>query len=217
LQKDIYLLNDEKYEGVKNLSVFDINFLHVKIDCSKFDAVIFTSKNAVLALEKIDKNWKNLEIYSIGKGTSKFINELGGNVFYEAKNSYGDEFAEKIIPFLKEKKVLFPRAKVVASDVFGILKSSHINIEEYIVYENICKKLNNITCKPAHKDIIIFTSPSSVKCFLNYYKLHEENIIIAIGKKTAEAIPKNFKIHIPSEQTIVSCVEFAKKLSKNYL
>lgn len=217
MQREIYLLNDEKYEGVKNFNTFLINFLHVKIDCSCFDAVIFTSKNAVLALEKIDKNWKNLQIYSIGKGTSKTVNELGGRVFYEAKSSYGDEFAKEIAPFLKEKKVLFPRAKSVVSDVFGILDFLHVKISEYIVYETTCKDLSKTTKNPTCKDILIFTSPSSVKCFLKYRELDSENIIIAIGKKTADTISKNFKVYIPKEQTIDSCIEFAKKLSKNSL
>ena len=215
--RDIYLLNDEKYEGIKNFATFEINFLDVNINCSKFDAIIFTSKNSVLALEKIDKSWKNLEIYSIGKGTSKLINELGGRVFHEAKNSYGDEFAIEIAPLLKDKKVVFPRAKDVVSDIVGILQFSCVNVKDYVVYENRCKKPSDIVSKPNHEDIFIFTSPSSVKCFLQYYALSKENIIVAIGKKTAKAIPEKFKVYIPKEQTIDSCVEFAKELSKTYL
>jgi uroporphyrinogen-III synthase len=165
-----------------------------------------------LAVENIDKNWKNLQSYSIGKGTSKIINELGGKVFYEAKSSYGDEFAHEIAPLLKNKKVLFPHAKKVASDVFGILKSLHIDIKECVVYENICKKLDNVANKPAPQDILIFTSPSSAKCYLKSLELSKENIIIAIGKKSANAIPECFEVHIPKEQTISSCIELAKQL-----
>ncbi|MDR2342419.1 MAG: uroporphyrinogen-III synthase, partial [Campylobacteraceae bacterium] len=66
---EIYLLNDAKYDGVKNIGVFEIKYLNPKFTQKKYNAVIFTSKNGVLGIDKIYKEWTKLPAYSIGKGT----------------------------------------------------------------------------------------------------------------------------------------------------
>ncbi|MDR0697070.1 MAG: uroporphyrinogen-III synthase, partial [Christensenellaceae bacterium] len=160
----IYLLNDAKYEDVENISVFEIKYLNPKFTPKKYDALIFTSKNAVLGLDNIYKKWKKLPAYSIGEGTSKVIKEFGGNLAYEAKSSYGDDFAVEVSQKLFGKSVLFACAKVVSSDVGGILKSNGAYVDEVVVYENVCKPCKEFDLPK--NAIFIFTSPSSVKCFL---------------------------------------------------
>ncbi|MFV0481203.1 MAG: uroporphyrinogen-III synthase, partial [Campylobacteraceae bacterium] len=161
----------------------------------------------------IDKSWKNLEVFSIGEGTSRAVKEFGVEVFYEAKNSYGDEFAKEIASFLQNKRVLFPHAKEVVSDVFGILKSLHVNIKEFVVYKTNCVKRDTKE-KPEDGSILIFTSPSTVKCFLENFAWNETYKAVAIGKKTANAFPKDIKVNIAPMQTTQSCVLFAQTLSK---
>ncbi|MDR1285026.1 MAG: uroporphyrinogen-III synthase [Campylobacteraceae bacterium] len=210
--REIYLLNDTKYDDVKNIGVFEIKYLNPKFTPKKYEAIIFTSKNGVLGIDKIYKEWKKLPAYSIGKGTSKVIKELGGNLVYEAKISYGDDFAAQISQELFDKLVLFPRAKVVASDVSGILKSKNVHVEEVVIYENICKPCEKFILQ---KDgIFIFTSPSSVKCFFKYAKWNENFTAIAIGKKTAAAFTPDIKPLISPKPNIDECVAFAKKLSE---
>ena len=54
----IYLLNDQKYLDVENLEVFQIEYIKSEIDLSKYDALIFTSKNAIYSLDSFNKKWK---------------------------------------------------------------------------------------------------------------------------------------------------------------
>lgn len=211
---NIYLLSNQKHKDTKSLSVIDIKYLKTTITCKNYEAIIFTSKNAVLATEQLDKDWKNLEIYSIGKGTSRAITDLGARVFYESSSAYGDEFAKEIAQKLKNKQVLFPHAKEVVSDVFGILKGLHVRIDEAIVYETICKKHEDIQ-QPEKNSILIFTSPSTVKCFFKYFIWDSSYKVVAIGKKTAEAFPENLIVHTSLGQTIDECIDFAKRLSKD--
>ncbi|MDR1461487.1 MAG: uroporphyrinogen-III synthase [Campylobacteraceae bacterium] len=213
--REIYLLNDAKYDGVKNIGVFDIKYLNPKITPKEYEAVVFTSKNGVIGIDKIYKEWKKLPAYSIGEGTSKVIKKLGGNLVYEAKISYGDDFAAQISQKLFGKLVLFARAKVVFSDVGGILKSKDVHVEEIVVYENVCKPCKDFVLS---KDgIFIFTSPSSVRCFLKCIKWNENFTAIAIGKKTAAAFSCDIKPLISPKLSIDECVAFAKKLSKSSL
>ena len=208
----IYLLNDDKYEGVTNLPVIKINFFDKKIDLGQYDALIFTSKNGVRAIDKIDKRWREKEIYSIGKGTSKEIQKYDANLAYTAKNSYGDLFASEIKEKLKDKKVLFLRAKEVTSKLNQILLETGINLKEEIVYETTCRVYKQEI--PSFDDaVVIFTSPSTIKCFFKNFNWNSTCRAVCIGKVTAKAMPTNLKYDIPKKQTIQSCIELAKILS----
>ena len=50
----IYLLSNQIYAEVENLEVFKIEYIESKIDLLKYDALIFTSKNAVYSLESFN-------------------------------------------------------------------------------------------------------------------------------------------------------------------
>ncbi|MDR2100751.1 MAG: uroporphyrinogen-III synthase [Campylobacteraceae bacterium] len=210
--RGIYLLSDAKYEGVKNIGTFEIRYLQPNFTPKNYDAVIFTSKNGVLGIDRIYKKWKKIPAYSIGEGTSRVIKELGGDLVYEAKISYAEDFAVEISQKFTDKLVLFVRAKVVSSDVGGILKSNGVNVDEVVVYENVCKPCKEFVLPKS--GIFIFTSPSSVKCFLKCASWKDEFTAVAIGKKTAAAFSPNIKPLISPKQSIDACVEFAKRLSE---
>jgi len=210
--RDIYLLNDDKYEDVKNLPMIKINFFQKEIDLDPYDALIFTSKNGVRAIEKIDKNWIKKEIYSIGQGTSKEITKHNANLVYTAKNSYGDSFAQEIKERLLDKKVLFLRAKKVTSKLNQILKAAQVDLEEEIVYETTCRAYEQYE-KPNDNSTIIFTSPSTVKCYLKNFDWHKSYKAVCIGKVTAKAIPSYINYTLCKKQTILSCIELAKSIN----
>ncbi|MDR0407476.1 MAG: uroporphyrinogen-III synthase [Campylobacteraceae bacterium] len=210
--REIYLLSNTKYDGVENIGVFEIKYLKPKFVPKEYEAIIFTSKNGVFGIDEIYKEWKKLPAYSIGEGTSRVIKELGGNLVYEAEVSYGDDFAVKLSQKLSNKFVLFARAKVVASDVKGILKSKNVRVDEVVVYESVCKPCEKSVFP--QKGIFIFTSPSSVKCFFKYVKWDESFTAIAIGQRTASAFSSDINPLISPKPNIGECVAFAKKLSK---
>lgn len=208
----IYLFSNTPHDNVENVKIIDIHFLHEDIDFSKYNALIFTSKNSVIALDKLSPNWKQIPSYCIGEPTAKKVKELGGVVEYIAKSSYGYEFAQEVKPLLHDKKVLFPRAKVVVSKIADKLKP--IEIEEKIVYETICNKNVDIS-QPSENAVLIFTSPSAIKCYLQNFSLFKTHKIICIGTKTASALPKNIEYVIPNSQTIADCVMEAQKFISN--
>jgi len=205
----VYLLNGDSYEGVTNLPVIKINFFSKKIDLDPFDALIFTSKNGVRAIDKINKKWREKEIYSIGQGTSREIERYDANLIYTAKNSYGNLFAKEIKQKLEGKRVLFLRAKTVTSKLNTILLSENIDLKEEIVYETACREYK-FDKKPSKNSIIIFTSPSTVKCFLKNFDWDETYRAVLIGMVTAKSIPSYIRYTLSAKQTISSCVELAK-------
>jgi uroporphyrinogen-III synthase len=209
----IYLLSDSFHEGVVNLPQIKVVFKDIELDLETYDALIFSSKNSVKAIDKINSEWKKIPAYSIGQPTSKEIEKYGGNLVYTAKSSYGDNFAKEILSKLTNKKVLFLRAKKILSNLEKILKDGGIQIESQIVYETICNEQISLHVKK-EKSAFIFTSPSTVECFLKHYEWQNDYIAICIGNVTANALPKNIPAHISKIQTIPACIELAKRVIK---
>lgn len=207
----IYLFSDKCYEGVEHLPLFEIHYLPLTVSPSSYDAVIFTSKNSVKALALNGVSWSGLEVYAIGEATANAIREEGGSVTFTCKDSYGDEFAHTIAPLLVGKRVFFPRAKEVVSSLFTILKEKKIDIFEAVVYETVCKIYPRVSA-PCKNAILIFTSPSTVHCFMQNFSWDESYKAIAIGKKTAAALPLHVKCITSTQQSIEHCIELAKAI-----
>lgn len=208
----IYLISHTSFEGVKHIKPLHVKFLTCKgFDLKKIDALVFTSKNGVIALDKLNSKWKKLPSFVIGKPTAKTVIKLGGKVSFVSKIGYGDEFAKEIAPFLKGKKVLFSRAKEVVSDVSGILRKNGVKVREVISYRSVCKKCKHLE-KPIQNSTLIFSSPSSLCCFLECFDWDESWRAVCIGKKTAMQLPKNIPWIMPKKRTIKACVKLAKKL-----
>jgi len=203
----IYLLTEQKAEGVLNYPVIKINFLTPSFSFDNIDYLIFTSKNGVRAVNNLTDEWKKYPSFAIGKATAKEIENLGGKVEYIAKSAYGDEFAKEINEKYKNKTFLFFRAKKIVSNI----QKEFVNntLKEVVVYETVCNIPDKKLIKPS---VVIFTSPSTVECFskINDFK---DIKAIAIGNKTKKIL-KNFinEIHMPPEPSIKECIKLAKSL-----
>jgi uroporphyrinogen-III synthase len=206
----IYLLNNDKYEGVINYPVIKINFLSPFISFNNIDYLIFTSKNGVRAVDNLTDKWRKIPAFAIGKATANEIKKLGGIVEFISSKAYGDEFAKEINQKYHNKNFLFLRAKEIISNIKEIFEKGDNNLKEIIIYETVCNIPNNYLKKPA---IVIFTSPSTVKCF---EKINDfENILpIAIGEKTKNVLLEYTKnsILMSSSPSIKECVKLAKSI-----
>ncbi|QOG11388.1 uroporphyrinogen-III synthase [Arcobacter sp. FWKO B] len=205
----IFLTNNDKiYEGVENLPLLDINFFDIGIDLSDADALVFTSKNSVKALEKSKINWKQIPSYCISEPTATYLKSLNANLAYTGTNGHGNEFAKQLIDLLKEKKVVYFRAKEVVSNLESILKTNNIDLTSIIAYETTCKKTNYI--KIEKNSTIIFTSPSAINCFFENFNWDDSFKAICIGKTTASYLPKNINYKIPHKTSIEASINLAK-------
>jgi len=207
--KNIYILSEKRFEGAKNLPCIVIKYIQKDIDLSKYEALVFTSKNGVVAIDRVDPAWKDIPSYSIGSGTSKAVKELGGRLEFEAKSSYGDDFAKEIKDKLSGKKVLFLRAKVITSKLNQILKDAGVLLDEEIVYETVCNECENLS-KPPEGSCIIFSSPSTIECFFKCFEWDKSYKAVVIGKVTLKALPKDIEYILSDETTIPSCIKKCK-------
>ena len=204
----IYLLSNQIYAEVENLEVFKIEYIESKIDLLKYDALIFTSKNAVYSLESFNKDWKKIPSFAIAPKTAQVIEKLGGKIAFTGITSHGNDFAQELIELLKNKKVLYIKALKTVSNLVDILKNNDVLLDELVVYKTSCKK-SNVALE--NNSVFIFTSPSSVECFFQQYSWNDSYTAIVIGKTTALYLPKNVDYTISSETSIDECIKLAKQ------
>ncbi|MCT7555990.1 uroporphyrinogen-III synthase [Aliarcobacter butzleri] len=208
--KKIYLLNEQKHEDVENLEVFQIEYIKSDVDLKKYDALVFTSKNGVKAINSFNQDWKNISSYAIAQKTANTIMRLGGVVEFIGNSGHGNDFAYELKNVLKDKKVLYVKALKTVSNLPNILKENGIFLDEIIAYKTSCKKSNIIL---EENSIFIFTSPSSVECFFKQYLWKNSYKAIVIGKTTAEFLPSNVNYEISSQTSVEECIKLAKQLS----
>lgn len=209
--KKIYLLNNLSFNNIENLEVFKIKYIKKDIDFCKYDAIIFTSKNAVYSVDSFSSDWKNIPSYAIAPKTAKIIESLNGKVEYIGKSGHGNDYAKELISHLENKKTLYLRASKTVSNLISILKENKINIDDEIIYETIC----NDELKKRDFELnsfFIFTSPSSVECFFKKFNWHDSFTAIVIGNTTAKFLPNEVDFFVSSSTSVEECVKLAQKL-----
>lgn len=205
----IYLLNNLKYDGVENLEVFQIEYIKSDIDLKIYDALIFTSKNAIKAIDSFNKDWINIPAYAIAPKTGKVINKYNGNLSFVGDTSHGNSFAKELIPLLKNKKVLYVKALKTVSNLVEILKENDVDINELTAYKTSCKKSKIML---ENDSIFIFTSPSSVECFFKNYQWHSSYKAVSIGKTTSNYLPKDINYKISAKTSMEDCIKLALEM-----
>lgn len=210
---NIYVLSDKKVKWAKNLPVFKIESIETDLDLSSYDALIFTSKNAVTSLNSHNKLWKNKPLYVIAPQTAKVASNLGGKIKFVGKEKHGNEFAAELIPLLKNKKVLYIRGSKIVSNLVETLNSNNIICNEAVVYETVCLT-NKKKIKLPKNSIVIFSSPSTIDCFLKNAIWDESYQAISIGHTTEKYFPPYIHPIVSETTSLDYCVKKALELLK---
>lgn len=210
----VYLTGTTSHPKAKHLGVIHIHYLPLSFTCKAYDGLVLTSKNAVSALEFSGLPWKSLPCFVIGQATADAVKNAGGLVEFVASEAYGDVLAKDIAPIVKGKNIALVRPKEVVSDVMGLLKDSGVNVDEFIGYETRCVPCDGVS-KPPSGSVIIFTSPSSVACFLDCISWDASWRAVCIGHKTASALPAHIASYTAPTQSVDACVIMAHQLYEN--
>lgn len=211
MSKKIYLFSISSHPKAISINSLDIQFLKPEIDFSQYDYLIITSKQASEALKQYDKNeYLDMPALCVSVQSALSYEDIGGKIL-DIGGGYGDNLANKIKTFPKETKWLYLRAKEVASSFVSTCRDEGCLIKEVIVYESQCSKEIH-DAKVEEDAVLIFTSPSSVECFLKTHAISSSNKIIVIGTTTASALPKGIACIISEETSIESCINLSVHL-----
>ncbi len=214
MSRAIYLLSPTPKDGTIALPMIDFSVTTNSIDFSHSDTLIFTSKQAVITANQIDILWKNYPCIAIGGATKKQIEDLGGKVIYHPKSFYGETLSQDIAKFFRDKKLLYLRPKEVSFDSKGFLEKEGIAVNEQIIYETSCLKYTSKD-RPSKDAIIIFTSPSTIHCFLKNFEWDESYTAVVIGKATKVHLPVDTKYVVADEPLIKACILKAKEIANS--
>lgn len=207
----IYLLSPSARDGVFHLPMIQFAVSAKRIDFSCCDTLLFSSKQAARTAEKIDPNWKKYPCIAIGGATKKEIESLGGEVIYYPKHFYADELAQDIAEQFADKKILYLRPRKISFDSKGFLAKKGISLKEQVIYETSCVQYMPDDAPP-QDSIIIFTSPSSIHCFVKNFLWDSSYIAIVIGRATKVHLPKEAKYEVSDKPLIDACIAKAKEV-----
>ncbi|BAF72839.1 uroporphyrinogen-III synthase [Sulfurovum sp. NBC37-1] len=210
-QKEIYLLSPTPRTDTISLPMIQFSTVADSIDFDSCDTLMFTSKQAVVTADNVDKKWKNYPCIAIGAATKKQIEALGGEVIYHPDSYYGETLSQDIIRHFSQRKILYLRPREVSFDSKAFLKKAGIDLQEQIIYETGCISYSSKE-KPVQNAIIIFTSPSTIHCFMKNFDWDESYTAVVIGRATKVHLPEDANYVVAEEPLISSCIEKAKSL-----
>ncbi len=211
--RPIYLLSPSKYPDTIYMPMIQFEIIADRLDLDDCDTLMFTSKQAVKSAEEIDPDWKKLPSIAIGAATKKEIESFGGSVLYHPSNYYGSTLAKDIVEKFASRKILYLRPKSVSFDSASFLVKHNIELQEQIIYKTSCVKYET-TSAPVDNAIIIFTSPSSIRCFLSNFEWRDSYTAVVIGKSTQVHLPSGAKFAVAQTPMIESCIDKAKELTQ---
>jgi len=206
----IYLCSPKEYEGTTPLPMIEFKLTAKELDLSWCDTILFSSKQAVVFANRLNKEWKSKKIVAVGPATKDMALKLGAKDVYYPKEYYGEVLANDVIKHFSNRKILYIRPKVVSFDSYSFLKKHGVDIKEAIIYETLCKSYKDTTLEK--NSTIIFTSPSTIECFFKNFKWDSSFKAVVIGKKTLKNLPKYVEVAVADTQTIKSCIKKAKSL-----
>jgi len=211
MKRQIYLFATSKHPDAISAKSLQVRFLKPQVDFSEYDYLIVTSKQTVKALEQYNKDeFIDIPALCVSEKTATAYENFGGNIL-EVGDGYGDNLVKNIKDKSKEKKWLYLRAELIASDFVQRSQNDGYDIDEEILYVSECAK-EGIEVEVKEKPILIFTSPSSIKCFLKTHAIDADAKVVVIGKTTAKALPDGVEYKISQKTSIDSCIEAALAL-----
>jgi uroporphyrinogen-III synthase len=175
-------------------------------EIASFDWVLFTSANAVSAVERraeqlglrLDATVKLPWAAAVGPATSDAAEGAGFAVEYVAADHSGAGLARELGAELRGKKVLLPRSDRANPELPAALRKSGAVVTEVVAYRNLPPSTTDRgkvqDSVGGGVDAILFYSPSAVRNFMELAgreklaALQGRSVMVAIGHATSAAL-----------------------------
>ena len=155
-----------------------------------YDAIVFTSKNAVKAFSEVQLKYKfkvpSKLVYAVGHETAKFLKMLGFKAIYPARQN-ARALARLIRQNKDLKSVLFICGLKHRKELPEILNKHHIKVKPVAVYDTL-----NLNPKVNLRGVqgVLFFSPSAVKSYFFSNSDHPGITYFSIGNSTTETLQR---------------------------
>jgi uroporphyrinogen-III synthase len=207
----LFLISKTPFEGVHYLPIIETRYLAPDITWDAYDALLVTSKEAIEALKRMGDSWRQIPVLCVGEGSAERVREAGGRVMAVA-DGYGTGLAALVRERYADLRLLYTRPKVVATEFAAALRQEGVAIDEICVYETRC---SDLTFDPLPAEaVLLFTSPSGVRCFLQRQPLLPGHRIVAIGETTRAAFPHDRAVSLPRTPSVAALVALGRELAQ---
>lgn len=202
-------------------------FRQQKINLLDFNAVIFTSRNAVdhyfrVAEETRVKIPDDMKYFCLSESTAFYLQKY--IVYRKRKIFVGQQTFSDLVTVIKkhkDSKFLLPCSDILRPDIPALLKENGINYTPATLYRTVCSDLSDL--KDVNYDVLVFFSPSGIKSlYQNFPKFKQNKTRIAVfGPTTAKAAQEaglNIDIAAPQPESpsMTKALElYIKKANKN--
>ena len=212
--RPVYLCSPKRHPDAIPLPMIHFEIVADRLEYQGCDTLMFTSKQAVLSAEAIDPGWKRLPALAIGPATARQIESLGGKVLHRPEHFYGEVLAEDLRRLFADRKILYLRPREISFDSRSYLEKAGIELKEQILYETKCRSYE-ASDAPSPGAVIVFTSPSTIHCFLKNFSWDASYTAVVIGKATLKHLPQGAKSVIAEVPTIDACMVQALHVAKS--
>lgn len=202
-------------------------FRQQRINLLDFDAVIFTSRNAVdhyfrAAEEARVKVPDDMKYFCISEATAFYLQKY--IVYRKRKIFHGQQTFADLITVIKKHKTcnfLLPCSDILRPNIPELLEKNEINFKCATMYRTVCSDLSDL--KDVNYDVLVFFSPSGIKSlYQNFPDFKQNKTRIAVfGPTTAKAAEEaglNIDIAAPQPESpsMTRALElYIKKANKN--
>jgi len=196
-------------------------------ELARFDWLIFTSQNGVRyfmeQLKELGLSFpKHVKVAAVGTKTQSSLVNYGISPSFIPKKFTGEALAEEMKNCIKKnERICVIKGNLARNIVSTVLRDVGAIVEEIIIYETFLPEENKeklIEALNNKVDVLIFTSPSTVKHFIailmekNKRHLLEGKWVASIGPVTKKTLEENgIHVHIcPNIYTVDQLLEELK-------
>ena len=197
--KDLIIKFKSNGFKVSNLPLLEFSKVNYKkINTLSFDAIIFTSSNAIKFLELKNIN-KNVLCFCVGSSTEKTARSRGFQQVFAADGNVRNlkELVDQNLTS-KDKRILYVSGEIVSYPLHKELLLEGYNVNRLVNYsvrhkENLDLSFLNSLRKDM-PDLVYVYSENSAKSFLNLIKKYElvdywmNTNLMCIGEKTSSVL-----------------------------
>lgn len=193
LGAEVTEINSIKIEGTKE----NLEGYLDKLD--KYNHILLTSVNGVnmffdyLIEKKYDIRNIDAKFSVVGKATKKALENRGIMAFVMAKEFVGEGLFRALKPYLnKGEKVLIPCSSSSREYLKDEIEKLGLEVDRVNTYNTKCGDVKNNKAFE-EVDIVLYTSPSTVKNMINMFGIEKikEKKNIAIGPQTFKTLEEN--------------------------
>ncbi len=164
-----------------------------RINLLDFNAVIFTSRNAVDHYFRAAEEARitipdDMKYFCISESTAFYLQKY--IVYRKRKIFYGQQTFADLITVIKKHKdcnFILPCTDILRPNIPTLLEKNGINFKPATLYRTVCSDLSDL--KNVNYDVLVFFSPSGIKSlYQNFPDFKQNKTRIAVfGPTTAKA------------------------------